>query len=50
MSASQMVDRIGSWHEAGSQHAIFSIRNVSEPGILEMVVRDVVPQVHAFDR
>ena len=49
VTPSEMVDRIGSWHEAGSQHAIFSIRNVAEPGVLELVVRDVVPQVHAFD-
>ncbi len=48
VSPSEMVDRIGSWHEAGSQHAIFSLRNVSEPGILELVGRDVVPQVHAM--
>ncbi len=49
-SPSGMVDRIGTWHDAGSQHAIFSIRNVSEPGILELLGRDVVPQVHAMDR
>ncbi len=48
VSPSEMVDRIGSWHEAGSQHAIFGIRNVSEPGIFEMLGRDVVPQVHAL--
>jgi alkanesulfonate monooxygenase len=50
VSPAEMVDRIGAWHEAGSQHAIFSLRNVSEPGILELVGRDVVPQVHAMDR
>jgi F420-dependent oxidoreductase-like protein len=44
----EMVDRMGGWHEAGSQHAIFAIRNVAEPGILELVGRDVIPQVHAF--
>jgi F420-dependent oxidoreductase-like protein len=49
VTPSEMVDRIASWYEAGSQHAIFSIRNVSEPGILDLVVRDVVPRVHAFD-
>ncbi len=45
---SEMIDRIGSWHEAGSQHAIFSLRNVAEPGVFELLARDVVPQVHAL--
>ncbi len=49
VSPSEMVDRIGSWHDAGCQHAIFSIRNVTEPGIFELIGRDVVPQVHALD-
>jgi len=50
VTPAEMVDRIGTWHDAGSQHAIFSIRNVYEPGILELVGRDVVPQVHAMGR
>ncbi len=48
VTPTEMVDRIGAWHEAGSQHAIFSIRNLAEPGILELVGRTVVPQVHAM--
>ncbi len=36
VTPAEMVDRIGTWHDAGSQHAIFSIRNVYEPGILEL--------------
>ncbi len=48
VNPSEMVDRIASWHEAGSQHAIFSIRNVSDRDALELVCRDVVPQVHAL--
>jgi F420-dependent oxidoreductase-like protein len=50
VSPAEMVDRIGAWHAAGSQHVIFSLRNVSEPGILELIGREVVPQVHAMDR
>ncbi|HXQ95987.1 MAG TPA: LLM class F420-dependent oxidoreductase [Candidatus Acidoferrales bacterium] len=50
VSPAEMVDRIGAWHDAGSQHVIFSVRNVAEPGILELIGRDVVPQVHGMDR
>ncbi len=49
-SPAEMVDRIGSWHDAGSQHAIFSVRNIAEPGVLELIGRDVIPHVHAMER
>ncbi|MGZ3586582.1 MAG: LLM class F420-dependent oxidoreductase [Candidatus Limnocylindrales bacterium] len=45
---SEMVDRLGTWAEAGSQHAIFSIRRVDEVAKLELIGRDVIPQVRGL--
>ncbi|HEX5465589.1 MAG TPA: LLM class F420-dependent oxidoreductase [Candidatus Limnocylindrales bacterium] len=44
----QLVERIGSWAEAGSQHAIFSLRDVHDVARLERIGRDVIPQVRAL--
>jgi F420-dependent oxidoreductase-like protein len=45
MTPSGLVDRLGGWAEAGSMHTIFSVRNVWDPAKLELIGRDVLPQV-----
>jgi F420-dependent oxidoreductase-like protein len=45
LTPSRLVDRLGAWADAGSQHAIFSIRNVWDLAKLELIGRDVLPHV-----
>ena len=45
LTPSRLVDRLGAWAEAGSQHTIFSVRNVWDLSKLELIGRDVLPQV-----
>jgi alkanesulfonate monooxygenase SsuD/methylene tetrahydromethanopterin reductase-like flavin-dependent oxidoreductase (luciferase family) len=44
----QVVDRFAELGDAGAQHVIFSLRNVSDPRALELVGRDVLPPLHAL--
>jgi F420-dependent oxidoreductase-like protein len=39
------VDRLGAWAEAGSMHTIFSLRDVWDTSKLELIGREVIPQV-----
>jgi F420-dependent oxidoreductase-like protein len=48
MSPSALVDRLGAWAEAGSMHTIFSLRGVCDPAKLEIIGRDVLPQVRSL--
>jgi len=48
LTPSAFVDRLGSWAEAGSMHTIFSIRDVSDLSKLELIGRDVIPQVRGM--
>ncbi len=48
LTPSRLVDRLGAWAEAGSQHTIFSVRNVWDLSRLELIGRDVLPQVRAL--
>jgi len=43
-----LVERLGNWAEAGSHHTIFSVRNVWDLAKLELIGRDVIPQVRAL--
>jgi F420-dependent oxidoreductase-like protein len=43
-----LVDRLGAWAEAGSMHTIFSVRNVWDTSRLELIGRDVIPQVRGL--
>ncbi|MEO6350612.1 MAG: TIGR03560 family F420-dependent LLM class oxidoreductase [Candidatus Limnocylindrales bacterium] len=43
-----LVDRLGSWAEAGSQHTIFSVRGVWDLSKVELIGRDVVPQIRSL--
>ncbi len=45
MTPSALVDRLGGWAEAGSMHTIFSVRIVWDTAKLELIGRDVLPQV-----
>ncbi|MDP8904618.1 MAG: LLM class F420-dependent oxidoreductase [Chloroflexota bacterium] len=45
ISPAQFVDRLRAWAEAGSQHTIFSVRGVWDVSKLELIGRDVIPQV-----
>jgi len=45
ISPSQFVDLLGSWAEAGSQHAIFSIKSVHDTHAIELIGRDVISQI-----
>ena len=45
LTPSRLVDRLGAWADAGSQHTIFSVRNVWDLSKLELIGRDVLPQV-----
>jgi alkanesulfonate monooxygenase len=45
---SQIVDWFGELSDAGAQHVIFSVRDVWDPRMLEIVGRDVIPALHAL--
>jgi F420-dependent oxidoreductase-like protein len=47
-SPSQIVDRFGELADAGAQHVIFSVVDVHDPKHLEMIGRDIVPQVRGL--
>jgi F420-dependent oxidoreductase-like protein len=44
----EFVDRLGAWAEAGSHHTIFSVRDVWDVSRLELIGRDVIPQVRSL--
>jgi len=44
-TAAQIVNHFGELGDAGAQHIIFSVRSVHDPSILELVGRDVIPQL-----
>ena len=41
----QIVERFGELSDAGAQHVIFSLKNVHDIARLELIGRDVIPQV-----
>lgn len=44
----QLVERLGNWAEAGSHHTIFSVRGVSDITKLELIGRNVIPQIRGI--
>ena len=48
LTPSRLVDRLGAWADAGSQHTMFSIRNVWDLTKLELIGQDVLPQVRGL--
>ncbi len=45
LTPAAFVDRLGGWADAGSMHTIFSVRDVWDVSKLELIGRDVIPQV-----
>ncbi|MHB8893461.1 MAG: LLM class F420-dependent oxidoreductase [Candidatus Limnocylindrales bacterium] len=44
-SPAQVVDRFGELSDAGAQHVIFSVRDAWDPRVMEVLTRDVVPEL-----
>jgi F420-dependent oxidoreductase-like protein len=47
-AAQQVVDRFGELADAGAQHVIFSVFDVFDPRAMDVLSRDVIPQLHAL--
>jgi F420-dependent oxidoreductase-like protein len=47
-SPAQVINWFGELSDAGAQHVIFSVRDVSDPRVLEAVGRDLLPGIHAL--
>jgi F420-dependent oxidoreductase-like protein len=45
-SPAGIVDRFGELADAGAQHIVVSVRGLANPGALELLGRDVLPDVH----
>jgi len=43
-----LVDRLGAWAQAGSQHTIFSLRNAWDISKIELIGSDVLPHVRSM--
>jgi alkanesulfonate monooxygenase SsuD/methylene tetrahydromethanopterin reductase-like flavin-dependent oxidoreductase (luciferase family) len=41
----QVVNHFGELGDAGAQHVIFNLRNVHDASLLELIGRDVIPQL-----
>jgi F420-dependent oxidoreductase-like protein len=48
-SVAQVVERFGTLAEVGVQHVIFGIRDISDPRNLEMIGRDLLPQIRTME-
>ena len=48
LTPAQLVERMGGWADAGSQHAIFSLDGVNDLAKLELIGRDVIPQIRGL--
>ena len=48
-SVAKVVERFGTLAEVGVQHVIFNLRDISDPRNLEMIGRDLLPQIRAIE-
>ena len=48
LTPAAMVERLGGTAEAGAQHAIFGVRGVEDLAKLELIGRDVIPQLRGI--
>jgi F420-dependent oxidoreductase-like protein len=48
LTPGQLVERLGRTTEVGAQHAIFSVRDVQDLSKLELIGRDVIPQLRGL--
>jgi len=44
----QIIDRFGELSDAGAQHVIFSVRDISDPARLDVVGREIIPALRAL--
>jgi alkanesulfonate monooxygenase SsuD/methylene tetrahydromethanopterin reductase-like flavin-dependent oxidoreductase (luciferase family) len=47
-SPAQVVDRFGELADAGAQHVIFALKGVEDTSRLELIGRDVIPQLRTL--
>jgi len=47
-TAAQVVDHLGELGDAGAQHVIVNVRGTHDPAALELIGRDVIPQLRAL--
>jgi len=50
LTPDQLVERLGRTAEVGAQHAILGIRDVEDSSTLELIGRDVIPQLREVGR
>jgi F420-dependent oxidoreductase-like protein len=48
LAPAEFVDRLGSWADAGSHHTVVSVRGVWDVTKLELIGRDVIPQIRSL--
>ena len=48
-SVAKVVERFGTLAEVGVQHVIFNLRDISDPRNLEMIGRNLLPQIRAIE-
>ncbi len=48
LTPTAMVERLGRTAEVGAQHAIFSLRDVTDLSKLELIGREVIPQLRSM--
>ena len=49
-SSAHVIDHFGDLADAGAEHIIFSVRDIHDPAIMEILGRDVLPAVKAIHR
>src|SRR5512144_2067335 len=47
-SPARIVDRFGDLSDAGAQHVIVGVRDLADPGPIELLGRDVIPQLRSL--
>jgi hypothetical protein len=48
LTPGRLVDRLSGWADAGSHQTIFSIRGLSDLSKIELIGRDVIPNIRAL--
>jgi alkanesulfonate monooxygenase SsuD/methylene tetrahydromethanopterin reductase-like flavin-dependent oxidoreductase (luciferase family) len=48
LTPARLIERLGNWAEAGSHQTIFSIRGVSDISKIELIGRDVIPNIRGL--
>ncbi len=48
LTPARLVERLGNWAAAGSHQTIFSIRGVNDISKIELIGRDVIPQIRSL--